>query len=301
MSFAQSLTKSLGKIPYTPSSIKDLKRRRAQSSLGLGIDCLLSYAGISNPNNIYPPNNRDSMLKLVSDIESAGKKSIHQARALLYLFLDFAPVGEKNKVSGVAEYFCSQTWVSQPEQDLVAGLWLLDHGKAQESLELLGQPWDFEGADLLNNYIVEALTLQRIGAVACYLAARSSSGLFNDHLVRSLALRGKFAEVLDIARTKNRKDYLKEITCVAIENKQNAKELAQLPCTPEEWDVIREELYHIIRSASPSQKEVNATIAIARDILLVRALHTGDMETLVDLKGSSDHADLFIQNFEFKA
>lgn len=301
MSFAQSLTKSLGSVPYNPASTKELKWRRSQSSLGLGIDCLLSYAGLSNPSSVYPPNNRETMLKLVGDIESAEKKSIYLSRALLYIFLDFSPVGDDNNVSGVAEYFCSQTWVSKPEQDLVTALWLLDHGKAQESLEFLGQPWEFEGADLLNTYIVEALTVQRIGAVACYLAARGSSGSFNDQLVRSLALRGKFSEVLDIARTHNREEYLREITRVAIHNKQNGRELAQLPCTPEEWDVIGEELNSIIRSASPSQKEVNATNSIARDILLVRALHTGDMETLMELKGTSGHADLFIRSFEFKA
>lgn len=277
MSFAQNLTKALDVRPYPANILNKLVDGRTRFNK-LGVDRLLGYAGVASPGDVYPPQDQDGVYDLIGQVEKNAGRRVFQSRAIYYIFLDFSP---EIADSTVAQYYAAQMWMSENEQKLVQSLWFLDRGHTDEAFACLG--YDFELPEALHEYIVLALAEQKPALVASYLAARGIPGTYIPALVSSLATRGKLYEILEIARAFGEPEFLAEMADAALLSRPTALELAQLPYTVEEWQVVSTQL------DLASDKE------LVRHIKLVRALHIGDSATLDELQGSDLTANLFIK------
>lgn len=307
MSFAQSTAKALGPTTYTPHALNQIQLRRQRTRKGgIGIDRLLSLAGISDSVSVYPPSSRDAFVQLVGEIENGSASEQFKSRAIFYLFLDFSDPESleitsktsSSKKATIAGYYASQIWMSISEQALIGALWFLDRGVTSEkALELLGQPFDLYRCDTLNEYIVAALADQKVNAVSGYLATLASPDRFVDEQARSLILKGKFAEVLSLSRQQGNNKYLADMARSAVESKPMSMELVQQAFTANEWKIVNEELMRIILMASPTLGDANATSVLAYNILLVRALHVGDIEALKELRSSGELAELLVSKY----
>ncbi|CAN6665953.1 hypothetical protein TRVA0_037S01112 [Trichomonascus vanleenenianus] len=275
MSFAEALVSSLQVSPYDQKFTSKVESRRSQLG-SLFFDTLVAELTADRIQAAYPPKSKDALIELIQKIERDNSKRLNQACLVYYLFLDYDP--ELTDGDNLAEFFASEIDMPRGYKELIRGFWYLDQLEFAKALVHLSYP---ETAStfpekIVGAYVKKAPPTARQSEVIQYICATQPK------LVDATVL-GYYVETLCQVSLHSALGFVRAASPEAKESlfativdyslqgdRKNVWRLANMPLNAAESRVLYEVLSSVATSGSAS------LASLARDVMLMRALHTGD-------------------------
>ncbi|KAJ1921705.1 hypothetical protein H4219_000438 [Mycoemilia scoparia] len=142
----QFIGRDPSEFPYPLQARQDVTSFRQKLGGDLFFDLLLGLADIDSK-SVYPPKDLGDLRKFISAIYECGLDSLKKHSLVLYLLIDQgAASGDPSvfltnwELPESASRYAKQTFIPQHFQHLVAGYWLIDHGKVPLGLSYLSDP-----------------------------------------------------------------------------------------------------------------------------------------------------------------
>ncbi|ANB15429.1 hypothetical protein AWJ20_3056 [Sugiyamaella lignohabitans] len=290
--FTQALVRSVKKTPYTSQLITKIQKNRKTLGDTLFFDVLIRDVGHVDP-TLYPPKDLETLLLLIQKIESQDTPNrVHQAVLIFYLFLDY-PLSLTNHES-LANYYAEEVGIPTGYRELITGFWYMDQIDFDNALLHLGHP---EALPTYHDKIFASFiktaasnnsstsTPNSSAQILAYFTAKSPrlvSSETIEHYVDSLlevslfsALRFVRSVSPSIQPVLFRRIIMNTLSDPRSEvRKKNIWRLANLPLTDSESVLFKDYLLEI------SKEHPDTTVSsFAKDVLIVRSLHTGDVHT----------------------
>lgn len=272
MSFPQALVRTIASPPPDAQATVDLLRQQRAVLGEAAIDRLM--AGV--PNAEYPSTTLESLLHLIGSVERSSFSYSRQVLIIYYFFLDYPP----SLTSGVsvADHYAEEVKLSEDLRSYIRGLWALDRQKLDQDVitDLAEVPLEVEWTE----WVLSALKPSPELYVA-YVDSQQPQLRDSTDFVDSLIGIGQYARALQVGRATGNSTRVLEILAKRIASDSTAaRGIAQLGCSPDEWRAIESYAEPLI-VADPT--------GLAGTAIFVRAMHTGDIETVHKMKLLSDH------------
>lgn len=287
MEFAQALIDSVKESPYSPALVSTIKSNRANRNGKLLFDIMAHEVADIDSTSLYPPTDAAQASKLISLFASQDNtQPLHKVCLTYYVFLDYPE--DLTQGDHLGYYFADETDMPRGFRELVEGLWCIDRQQYDQGLKHLCHP------EVRPTFVDEIISALPDGKHVLAYITSSSPKLLNDktvsRCVNALCSVSLF-QALEFARSASsdvQEDLLAEITkfCFANDPRRNIWRLANLPLSKTEDKLLVERILPSIISSSTEETERS----LAKDILLVRSLHTGNKEAAAlvsELKGST--------------
>lgn len=283
--FASALINSIPNTPYDRVLIKSIETNRQSLGGKLFFDILCEKLIDTELN--YPPKDKPSLLLIIQQIEQCDNTSLlNQASLLYYLFLDYPTSLTNNE--DLAAYFANEVKIPVGYINTIKGFKHLDLLEFEQSLQFLGH--SSVKATYPENVIESYMRLARnpnplvLNYVACKLPGLSGSSL--EYYVSALCSVSLYS-CLQLSRqvsSDTRQAVFNDMIDYALSS-ENAKthvwKLANLPLDDTESQYLESYLLSKI-------EEHDQNMALLKDILLVRSLHTGQFETAKRISNSGN-------------
>lgn len=275
--FATALVQTCNKEPYTSELYQIIKASRQQLGT-LFFDILLNELTKLDAKEYFPPKDQSHLLLLLQRIEQSETKLLNKACLIFYLFLDFS-VDEDDDLAG---YFANEIDMPMGYKEMIHGFYLLDRLQFDEALIKLCHPEVSEHfADkIISCYMKFGNDNIKAQQTVAYIYSTTPALITPETLdfyVQMLCNTNLYT-ALEFARSASddsKLEVFKAIVQYSFQNnpRVNLMRLVNLPLTIEESNLINNEILQPIISTN------GADAALAKDVLLMRSLHTGDIDT----------------------
>lgn len=277
--FAVALVTSVKDTPYTKELCGRLQQARKKLGGQLFFDVLAKQLIDLETTSSFPPKDKAALDELVETIhEKSSVKKLNQACLTYYLFLDFPP--ELTMGDNLPQYYAEEIDFPVGFKELVRGFWHLDRLEFDQSLVHLSHP---SVTPTFHDKILSAYLAAASGKhnyVMAYLCTNNpklaSQETITNYMTTLCAV--SLYSGLEFSRSASpdiKLDLLTSMVEFCLENnpKQNLWRLVNLPLNhTEETLMYNNVLAGIISNAKSEQHK-----SLAKDVLLMRSLHTGNV------------------------
>lgn len=274
--FASALVSNIASIPYDKALIRAINSNRHTLGGKLFFDALCEH--LIDTELEYPPKDKASLLLIIQLIESCETTStLNQASLLYYIFLDY-PLSLTNN-EDLASYYANEVKIPVGHANTIKGFWHLDHLEFDLSLNFLGHPSakSTYPEKVIESYVKNAPepSSMVMAYVACKLPEFSGPSLeYYITMLCSVSLYSCLQFSRQMSRN-SRECVFQDMVDYALSSKNMKRDvwrLANLPLDDTESNYLESYLLRKIENHDQN-------MSLLKDILLVRALHTGQFET----------------------